>query len=55
MKWKKPEYGERRSVIRFAFLPQEVRDTTNNQKYTVWLERYISIEKYILIIFNRIE
>lgn len=45
MRWlnckKEPQYMDKRTVTKFAFVPTKVG------KYTVWLERYIIQEEYL--------
>lgn len=41
-----PKAGQRRTVKRFAWMPEEMTDKEGN-RYTVWLEFFNVIQEYI--------
>ena len=46
MRWAHPNINDTRRTIKFAWLPTQVDDRDTDKSYTVWLEFYISIERY---------
>jgi hypothetical protein len=41
-------YGDHRVIQKFAILPTRVLDYKSNEEYTVWFEKYDSVQKYYL-------
>lgn len=37
----KPKIGDKRQVLKFAWLPTKVRDIKDENEYWVWLENYL--------------
>ena len=46
MRWLHPKVNDTRRKSKFAWLPTQVDDRDTDKSYTVWLEFYISIERY---------
>ena len=47
MRWTKPQVGDIRKVIRFAWLPVSANHPDELlPRHWVWLEKYLSIEMY---------